>query len=210
MSLASASARARFRSTSTISRPTPLITSAYAEVEPTMPQPTMPIFMVPLDSFCTPRASSNDLAPSAWRVASDFGPHGIGGSTCCHTERLERQREHSRTGPPRAPAARRTDRRRGRTVWLPDVHQDARHLSNVLAARRPDSLLADRARLLARPADRRRLQLGRRHHARPRVLLDALGDPSPRRSVDRESSSRRRYRPRHHPVGGGCVCLYRD
>src|SRR6187431_147671 len=45
MSFASASARARFTSTSTISRPTPFITSAKADAEPTIPQPTIPIFM---------------------------------------------------------------------------------------------------------------------------------------------------------------------
>jgi len=48
--LASASARARFASISTISRPTPLMTSANAEVEPTMPQPTMPIFTLDLQA----------------------------------------------------------------------------------------------------------------------------------------------------------------
>jgi hypothetical protein len=37
MSLASASARALFRSTSTISRPTPRITIAKHEAEPTIP-----------------------------------------------------------------------------------------------------------------------------------------------------------------------------
>jgi hypothetical protein len=45
MSFASASARSRFTSTKTSSRPTPRITSANADVEPTMPQPTIPIFM---------------------------------------------------------------------------------------------------------------------------------------------------------------------
>src|SRR5262245_12230363 len=44
MSFASASARMRFESTSTISRPTPLMTSAKADAEPTIPEPTMPTF----------------------------------------------------------------------------------------------------------------------------------------------------------------------
>src|SRR5262249_50890286 len=47
-SSASATDRAVFLSTSTISRPMPRMTSAYAAVEPTNPQPTMPIFMVHL------------------------------------------------------------------------------------------------------------------------------------------------------------------
>src|SRR5262249_56483077 len=37
-------ARGRFRSTRTISRPTPRISRAYADADPTMPQPTMPTF----------------------------------------------------------------------------------------------------------------------------------------------------------------------
>src|SRR5262245_56835201 len=45
MSSASAAARASFLSTSTISRPTPRITRAYAAVAPTSPLPTMPTFM---------------------------------------------------------------------------------------------------------------------------------------------------------------------
>src|SRR4029434_6662068 len=50
MSLASASARSRFKSTITISRPTPLITSAYADADPTIPQPTIPVFINRLES----------------------------------------------------------------------------------------------------------------------------------------------------------------
>ena len=35
----------RFTSTSTISRPTPLMTRAYADAEPTIPVPTIPTFI---------------------------------------------------------------------------------------------------------------------------------------------------------------------
>src|SRR6516162_4515201 len=45
MSFASASARARLISTNIISLPTPFMTRAKPEVDPTNPQPTMPIFI---------------------------------------------------------------------------------------------------------------------------------------------------------------------
>src|SRR6185369_2130087 len=103
MSLASASARARLTSTSTISRPTPLITSAYAEVEPTAPHPTTPTFMTivprqsqvgyqPLSSKIFATASENDVfaafgrrAPLILRRCSghvDVALHACGSRRC--------------------------------------------------------------------------------------------------------------------------------
>ena len=64
MSSASAAARASFLSTSTISRPTPRITRAYAAVAPTSPLPTTPTFM---------RSSPAGVGvPAAHAVASPF------------------------------------------------------------------------------------------------------------------------------------------
>src|SRR5262245_166034 len=54
MSSASATARASFLSTSTISRPTPRITRAYAAVAPTSPLPTTPTFTCHLASGAGP------------------------------------------------------------------------------------------------------------------------------------------------------------
>src|SRR6187401_1883730 len=72
MSFASASARARFRSTRTISRPTPFMTSAKADAEPTIPQPTMPIFMT--SPSRTPQASQS--CEPAWRASLRRAPLG--------------------------------------------------------------------------------------------------------------------------------------
>src|SRR4030095_26890 len=68
MSLAPPSARARFKSTITISRPTPLITSAYADADPTIPQPTIPVFISRLES---------DVSISCARKSSRRGRSGF-------------------------------------------------------------------------------------------------------------------------------------
>src|SRR3954453_10910908 len=54
MSFASASARAGFPSNGMFSRPTPFMTSAKADAEPTMPQPTTPIFILPPSAKAMP------------------------------------------------------------------------------------------------------------------------------------------------------------
>src|SRR6267154_2787732 len=77
MSVATALARARVRSTSTTSRATPRIAAAKAHAEPTLPAPTMPTFMADLSEWTSDLSTCSRCASADPRRAKHRGCHAM-------------------------------------------------------------------------------------------------------------------------------------